>query len=69
MFLIPPGFLIERKQIPQIVEIVRNSREPMELLEPARPPWAQGVGSSNLPAPTNRIKEIRPILATLQIPL
>ena len=28
----------------------------MEPLEPTLVPWAQGVGRSNRPAPTNRIK-------------
>ncbi len=49
------GLLFERKQIPQIVVIVRNSRKTTEPLEPTPLPWAQGVGRSNRPAPTIRI--------------
>ncbi len=49
------GCLVSEEQIPQIVVSVRNSRKTMEPLEPASLPWAQGVGRSNRPAPTNRI--------------
>jgi hypothetical protein len=44
--------LASEKQIPQGVGIVGSRTESMELLEPVLPSWAQGVGSSNLPAPT-----------------
>jgi len=49
------GLPFERKQIPQIVVNVRTSRQTTEPLETTRLPWAQGVGRSNRPAPTNRI--------------
>jgi hypothetical protein len=49
----PMNLLLERKQIPRIVVNVRTSRKPMEPLEPISLPWAQGVGRSNRPAPTN----------------
>ena len=49
----PRRLLIERKQIPQIVVIAGTSRKPMAPLEITRLPWAQGVGRSNRPAPTN----------------
>src|SRR6516225_487664 len=52
------GLLFERKQVPQIVVNVGNSRKRMEPLEAARLPWAQGVGRSNRPAPTNKINAI-----------
>ena len=45
--------LLERKQIPRIVVNVRISRKTTELMEITRAPWAQGVGRSNRPAPTN----------------
>lgn len=32
-------------------------------------PWAQGVGSSNLPAPTNRIKQLRAFQGLCEKPL
>jgi hypothetical protein len=48
--------LFERKQIPQIVVNVRSLRKTTEPLEITRVPWAQGVGRSNRPAPTNKIK-------------
>ena len=48
----PKGLLFERKQIPQIVVIVRIQRKTMEPLEQTTVPWAQGVGRSNRPAPT-----------------
>ena len=54
--------LFERKQIPQIVVNVRSLRKTTEPLEITRVPWAQGVGRSNRPAPTNRIKYLRPFL-------
>jgi hypothetical protein len=47
-----PGLPFERKQIPQIVVIVRIQRKTMEPLEQTTVPWAQGVGRSNRPAPT-----------------
>ncbi len=56
-----PGLPFERKQIPQIVVIVRIQRKTMEPLEQTLVPWAQGVGRSNRPAPTNRINKIGPI--------
>jgi|ERR1700678_576242 len=34
----------------------------MEPLEQTTVPWAQGVGRSNRPAPTNRIRQIEPNL-------
>jgi hypothetical protein len=52
----PPGLLFERKQIPQIVVIVRIQRKTMEPLEQTTVPWAQGVGRSNRPDPTKRFK-------------
>ena len=48
----PKTFLFERKQIPRIVVIIRNSRQPREPLEPISLPWAQGVRGSNPRAPT-----------------
>ena len=36
----PPGLLFERKQIPQIVVIVRIQRKTMEPLEQSTVPWA-----------------------------
>jgi hypothetical protein len=54
--------LFERKQIPQIVVNFRSLRKTTEPLEITRVPWAQGVGRSNRPAPTNRIKYLRPFL-------
>ena len=50
----PKGLPFERKQIPQIVVIVRIQRKTMEPLEQTTVPWAQGVGRSNRPSPTNR---------------
>ncbi len=47
------NLLFERKQIPRIVVNVRNSQKPIDRLEPISLPWAQGVGRSNRPAPTN----------------
>lgn len=40
----PPGLLFERKQIPQIIVNVRNSRKATEPLETTRVPWAQWTG-------------------------
>ena len=57
-----PGLLFERKQIPQIIVNVRNSRTATEPLETTRVPWAQGVGRSNRPAPTNRMRKLEPEL-------
>jgi hypothetical protein len=37
------GLLFERKQIPQIVVIVRIQRKTMEPLEQTTVPWAQGT--------------------------
>ena len=54
-----PGLLFERKQIPQIVVIVRIQRKAMDPLGATKLPWAQGVGRSNRPAPTNSFNEIR----------
>ena len=48
-----PRLLLERKKIPQIIVIVRIQRKTTEPLEATRLPWAQGVGRSNRPAPTN----------------
>jgi hypothetical protein len=56
----PLRLLLERKPIPQIVVNVRTSRKTTEPLEATSVPWAQGVGRSNRPAPTNRINQIRP---------
>ena len=64
---VPLGLLFERKQIPQIVVNIRISRNPMEPLEATRLPWAQGVGRSNRPAPTNEIKWMWPFPATLKL--
>jgi hypothetical protein len=50
----PLRLLFERKQIPQIVVIVRISQKTTEPLEGTQLPWAQGVGRSNRPAPTNK---------------
>ena len=49
------GCLLSEKQIPQIAVNIWNRRKTMEPLEPTQAPWAQGVVSSNLAAPTNRI--------------
>ena len=38
-----PGFPFERKQIPQIVVIVRIQRKTMEPLKQTTVPWAQGT--------------------------
>jgi len=51
----PTTLLFERKQIPRIVVTIRNSRNSIDHPEPISLPWAQGVGRSNRPAPTNRI--------------
>ena len=48
----PLELLFERKQIPQFVVNIRSRRKAMEPLEATRLPWAQGVVSSNLAAPT-----------------
>ncbi len=50
------NLLFERKQIPRIVVTIRNSRNSIDRLEPISLPWAQGVGRSNRPAPTNENK-------------
>jgi hypothetical protein len=50
-----PRLPFERKQIPQIVVIVRIQRYTMEPLEQTTVPWAQGVGRSNRPAPTKSL--------------
>ena len=55
----PPGLLFERKQIPRFVVNIRILRIAMEPLEATRLPWAQGVGRSNRPAPTNGINRMR----------
>jgi len=52
------GWLSSEEQIPQIVVNVRNRRKTMEPLELTILPWAQGVGRSNRPAPTNRINSL-----------
>jgi hypothetical protein len=48
----PLGFLVELKQIPQIVVIVRNSRETKEYLKATRAPYKQEVRSSSLRPPS-----------------
>ena len=55
----PLGLLFEQKRIPQFVVNIRKSRNAMEPLEATRLPWAQGVGGSNPPAPTNVFNELR----------
>lgn len=44
-----PELPFERKQLPQIVVNVGNPRKATDPLEPILLPWAQRVGSSNLP--------------------
>ena len=60
-----PGFPFERKQIPQIVVIVRIQRKTMEALEQTTVPWAHGVGRSNRPAPTKSLLSPRELLDQL----
>src|SRR5580700_2905011 len=53
------GCLLSEKQIPQTAVNIWNGRKTMEPLEPTRAPCAQGVVSSNLAAPTNRINNLQ----------
>ena len=55
----PLRLLFERKQVPQIVVIVRIRRKTTEPLEATRLLWAQGVRSSNLLAPTIFFASVR----------
>src|SRR5271168_1596108 len=56
-----PGLLFERKQIPQIVVIVRIQRKAMDPLGATKLPRAQGVGRSNRPAPTKSSNNLESI--------
>jgi hypothetical protein len=56
----PVALLFERKQIPRIVVTIRNSRKPIDRLEPISLPWAQGVVCSNHTAPTNLFNRLDP---------
>jgi hypothetical protein len=40
----PMNLLFERKQISRIVVTIKNSRKPIDRLEPISFPWAQGSG-------------------------
>ena len=61
------NLLFERKQIPRIVVTIRNSRKPIDSLEPISLPWAQGIGRSNRPAPTKVVNSHIPSSHTLPV--
>lgn len=56
------NLLLERKQIPRIVVTIRNSRKPIDRLEPISLPWAQGIGRTIRRSPHPYSLRLQPLL-------